>query len=65
MINKNLLKDCKCEHCKQKLKQINSSKLYWEKIIFNKNLDQFFINSLKSIIYLKMKIFANLKIINN
>ena len=39
MIKKTLLKDCKCEHCQQKSKQINSSRLYWEKIILSKNPD--------------------------
>ena len=38
MKNKTLLKECKCAHCQQKLVQINSSKLYWEKLILSKNL---------------------------
>jgi len=38
MKNKILIKQCTCMHCKQKLEQINSSKLYWEKLILNKNL---------------------------
>ena len=38
MTNKTLIKECKCPHCRQKLDQINSSKLYWEKIILSKNL---------------------------
>tara|TARA_B100000161_G_C33178629_1_gene250509 strand:+ start:232 stop:438 length:207 start_codon:yes stop_codon:yes gene_type:complete len=37
MKNKTLLKDCKCVHCLQKLEQINSSRLYWDKIILSKN----------------------------
>ena len=38
MNSKPLLKECKCIHCKQKLDQINSSRLYWEKLIVSKNL---------------------------
>ena len=38
MKNKNLLKECKCKHCQQKLEQINSSRLYWDKLILSKNL---------------------------
>ena len=38
MKNKTSLKVCKCEHCQQKLKQINSSSLYWDKLILNKNI---------------------------
>ena len=38
MKNKTLLKECKCVHCQQKLEQINSSKLYWNKLILSKNL---------------------------
>ena len=36
MKDKNLLSECKCIHCKQKLEQINSSKLYWDKLANNK-----------------------------
>ena len=39
MQNKIVLKECKCLHCQQKLEQINSSRLYWEKLILNKKLD--------------------------
>ena len=38
MKDKNLLKECKCIHCQQKLEQINNSRLYWDKLISNKNL---------------------------
>ena len=38
MKNNTLLKECKCIHCQQKLKQIDSSRLYWNKLILNKNL---------------------------
>lgn len=41
MNNKTLLKECKCLHCQQKLNQINNSRLYWNKLISNKNLTQF------------------------
>ncbi len=37
MKNKTSLKECKCIHCKQKLEQINSSRLYWDKLILSKN----------------------------
>ena len=37
MKNKILLKECKCIHCQQKLEQINSSKIYWSKLILSKN----------------------------
>ncbi len=36
MKSKNLSNECKCIHCQQKLEQINSSKLYWEKLILKK-----------------------------
>ena len=36
MKNKVMIKQCKCAHCQQKLDQINSSRLYWEKLISNK-----------------------------
>ena len=38
MKNKTLLKECKCIHCQQKLKQIDSSRLYWNNLILNKKL---------------------------
>ena len=38
MKNKTLSKECKCLHCQQKLEQINSSRIYWDKIILKKNL---------------------------
>jgi len=38
MKNKTFLKDCKCIHCQQKLEQINSSRLYWDKLILRKKL---------------------------
>ena len=38
MKNKPLLKECKCKHCQQKLEQINSSRLYWDKLILSKNI---------------------------
>ena len=37
MKNKPLSKDCKCIHCKQILDQINSSKLFWDKLTLSKN----------------------------
>ena len=39
MKNKALVKECKCIHCKQKLDQINSSRLYWDKLILSKSLN--------------------------
>ena len=39
MKNKTFLKECNCTHCKQKLKQINNSRSYWDKLILSKNLD--------------------------
>ena len=39
MKNKNLLKECKCIHCQQKLEQTNNSRLYWDKLILSKNLN--------------------------
>ncbi|KGF85462.1 hypothetical protein EU91_1564 [Prochlorococcus marinus str. GP2] len=38
MKNKTLSYKCNCLHCQQKREQINSSKLYWEKLILGKNL---------------------------
>ena len=38
MKNNSLLKDCKCIHCKQKIDQINNSRLYWDKLILSKKL---------------------------
>jgi len=38
MKNKNLIEECKCIHCQNKLEQIKSSKLYWDKLILSKNL---------------------------
>ncbi len=38
MKNKNLMNECKCIHCQQKLDQINSSRIYWEKLILSKKL---------------------------
>ncbi len=38
MKNKSLLSECKCIHCKQKLEQINNSRLYWDRLILGKNL---------------------------
>ncbi len=38
MKNKTFLKQCKCSHCQHKLEQINSSRLYWEKLILSKNI---------------------------
>ena len=38
MKNKPLQIECKCKHCQQKIYQINSSKLYWDKLILRKNL---------------------------
>ncbi len=38
MISSTFVKVCKCEHCKNKLKQINQAGAYWEnKIILAKN----------------------------
>ena len=36
MTNKSFLKECKCTHCKQKLDQINNSRLYWGNLKLNK-----------------------------
>jgi len=38
MYSKIALNNCKCNHCKEKLKQINRSVAYWEKLILSKNL---------------------------
>ena len=38
MKNQTSLKECKCIHCQQKLKQINNSRDYWGKLILSKNL---------------------------
>ena len=43
MKNKSLLNECKCIHCKQKVNQINESRIYWSKLILSKNLVQFLI----------------------
>jgi len=39
MKNNNLIRECSCIHCQQKLKQINSSKLYWDKLVLSKTRD--------------------------
>ena len=31
-----MLRDCKCNHCQEKLEQINRSRVYWEKLISKK-----------------------------
>ena len=36
MAPKTLVKNCECAHCKQKIEQINRSKVYWDKLIINK-----------------------------
>ena len=38
MKNKPLLNECKCVHCKQKVNQINESRIYWGKLILSKDL---------------------------
>ena len=38
MDSKLILRDCKCIHCKEKLEQINRSRVYWDKLILSKNL---------------------------
>ena len=38
MKNKTLSEECKCIHCQQKLKQINNSRSYWDKLILSKNI---------------------------
>ena len=38
MKNKTLFKECKCIHCQQKLVQINNSRIYWDKLILDKNI---------------------------
>ncbi len=38
MYSKIALNNCKCNHCQEKLKQINRSIAYWEKLILSKNL---------------------------
>lgn len=37
MYSKIALNNCKCNHCQEKLKQINRSTAYWEKLILSKN----------------------------
>ena len=39
MKNKNLLNECKCIHCQQKLDQIKNSRLYWSKLTLSKTLN--------------------------
>ena len=36
MKNKTFFKECNCAHCQRKLDQIKSSRLYWDKLTFNK-----------------------------
>ena len=36
MVTKLLVRNCNCTHCKEKLKQINRSKAYWDELIINK-----------------------------
>ena len=36
MLSKTLVRNCNCIHCKQKLEQINRSRVYWDKVIINK-----------------------------
>ena len=36
MATKSSVKDCKCIHCREKLEQINRSKVYWDKLIINR-----------------------------
>ena len=36
MASKTLVKNCNCIHCKQKLEQINRSRVFWDKLIVNK-----------------------------
>ena len=38
MKNKTFINECKCIHCKQKIDQINNSKLYWDNLILRKKL---------------------------
>ncbi len=38
MKSKSLINECKCTHCQQKLDQINSSRLFWEKLILSKKI---------------------------
>ena len=37
MKGKSLLKACNCMHCRQKLRQINNSRIYWGKLFLSKN----------------------------
>ena len=36
MANKEVIKNCKCAHCQQKLEQIKLSKVYWDKLLIKK-----------------------------
>ena len=38
MKNKIFIEECKCEHCRQKIDQINNSILYWDRLILRKKL---------------------------
>jgi len=38
MKNKNLIYECNCLHCKQKLNQINNAKIFWDKLILRKKV---------------------------
>ena len=41
MRNKILSIECECNHCQQKLDQINNARSYWEKLILSKSSKHF------------------------
>ena len=41
MRNKIFLIKCNCNHCQQKLEQINNSRAYWGKLILSKSSKHF------------------------
>ena len=41
MVTKEIVRNCNCTHCKEKLEQINRSRAYWDKLIISKLNTQF------------------------
>ncbi len=41
MRNKILLTECECNHCQQKLDQINNARSYWGKLILSNSSKHF------------------------
>ena len=51
MLPKKLVRNCNCVHCKQKLEQINRSRVYWDKVIISKLNAQIYFNNIVYIRY--------------